>query len=64
MDYQDTITTLAEADDLDMTDAELAAQELLTGNPCTACGLPVAVADVDGITCTIPTYTERVLGEG
>jgi hypothetical protein len=49
--YQDAVTTLAETDDLDMTDAELAAQELFTGEMHGKCGLPLAIADVEGVTC-------------
>jgi hypothetical protein len=54
MSYQDTVITLAEAGDLSIIDAELAAQELLVGSPCKACGLPLGIAEVEGITCGCP----------
>ena len=60
--YTNTVITYAEAEGMtDPLDAEIAMMDMLTGDPCTACGLPTAVMDIDGITCTceLPTFTER-----
>lgn len=51
MDYQSAVTTVAEENDLPLLDAEIAIMGLLTGDPCPRCTLPVAVADIDGVTC-------------
>jgi hypothetical protein len=52
MTYESAVLTIAEENDLDIIDAELAAQELLVGNACKGCTLAVSVIGIAGMTCT------------